>query len=350
MAGGILGASPGDIQALLLRDQTQRANVLAQGGHRAAGAVLGDVLGGAFAGEDPRLTQAKELDAISKELAGMGLEPGMPKFRQELVRRVQARIGTEAALNANRMALEAEQNEMAARVARSAPAAIAAELKRRGLTPDLAFAPKIAEKVIQGSIDANKATALVKNLQAFGVDPASPEGQKMGLEILRKSNVTINNIPAKVAEKVAIQEGTAAAGRGRMAKDVSNAVEGVRTAANRIDVTKLLSSPREQAANVQAYENQLGRLAKALAQIRNPPNTEASAQAEERILARLPSAAALAINPGALDRIIEDIVLEAQQAAGSQPAGAQASGVTTSALSDDELAAEIKRLEAELSQ
>ena len=63
------------------------------------------------------------------------------------------------------------------------------------------------------------------------------------------------------------------------------------------------------------YELIVGRLAKAVAQMRNPGSAEASAQAEERIVEQFPSFAVAKLRPQTLDRVLDTLSDEVQSPA-----------------------------------
>ena len=150
MADGIFGTTPGDVQAALARERLGQAQIFGTLGASGRGALVGSLFGSAF-GEDPRLRQARDLQAISQDLAARGLTPGTPAYTAALVPQVQAKLGTAAALEAHKMALAAEERQIQIQGLRGpgpSRAGLARSLINRvGMDPDVSSLPPIIPRL-----------------------------------------------------------------------------------------------------------------------------------------------------------------------------------------------------------
>ena len=327
----IFGQSSGEIRNAILREQLGQAQIIGLSGSAGRGAVVGGILGRALQGEDPRLRQARALEEINEELTGRGLEPGKPGFRQALVPMVRQRVGLQAAMQANQMALQAEQQEMALQALQQGPGASSRTLQRLGFTAeeaaDIASDPELSRKVINARLKPREKTILVRNLSAAGVDLSTAQGKSTMLEILKKPGVSVQ-LSDKVKQAVQIQEAKAEAAQGREAATVANASARLRELGQRFTSGGLLErggaalSPGDR----RRWNVARRRLAKGVAQMRNPGDAEAASIAEEALVQALPTPEQLAAFPAILDEVLSEIEIEAGQEGGRpSPLGARKS-------------------------
>ena len=197
MADGIFGSSPADVQSALMQQALGNAQIFGALGAAGRGALTGTLLGGGIS-QHPRMRQAVELQRISKELAARGLTPGTKEYTAALVPQVQAKLGTQAAMEAQKMAIEAEKRQIEVAGLRSGNLGLARGLV--GAVPDMdpavakalaATAPKVAAQMIQ---DAGRATPLVRNVRRINqLTPMSPEEEAELLkEAVTKPGQVIN--------------------------------------------------------------------------------------------------------------------------------------------------------------
>ena len=125
MADGLF-ATPEQVQAALAQERLGQAQMF---GTIRPGHLVGSTFGSVFEGLNPRLRQADTLQRISQDLAARGLTPGTPEYTAELVPQVQAHLGIQAALEAHKMALAADEQQMRIQALR-APAPSRAGLTR----------------------------------------------------------------------------------------------------------------------------------------------------------------------------------------------------------------------------
>lgn len=319
MANGIFGLTPGDVRAALERERLTSAQMIGQMGATGRGALLGGILGQGFRGPDPRLRQAQALEQINQELTALGLEPGDPRFTAELVPRVRARLGLGPALQAQQMALQAEQQQQAVRALRTAPEAQRRTLERLGYAPDEAAeleAAGIGKEVAKARLTRDQLTPLMRNVMAAtGAAPGTPAFQAAMKEAIKRAPLIQQNIGQKAAEAVAVQAAKAEEAQGREATEVQRAVSRMRSIGEEFASGGVFE--RGAAALTPGLRRRWTiarrRAAKAIAQLRNPGNAEAAGQAEDAIFETLPDAAFVAANPAVLDEIVEEFEIEAEQ-------------------------------------
>ena len=308
-----LFASPGEIRAELRNERLRQDALLSQ---TRPGVVVGGIFGRALQGEDPRLRRARALDEISQELTRMGLRPGDPDFTRELVPRVQARLGLQAALQAQQMALQAEQSRMAVRGVQQSAGAMQRSLERAGFPPaqaaDLATDPKLARQVIASRLRSPEVTALQR--EAAAAFPGDQNAQQKAIrDILaargRGQGITINI--DKAAEAARVQTAKTRAAQAEEATEVQNA------AAQLAGIAALTTpgSPISPTMRMR-YDAARLRLGKAVAQLRNPGGTEASDAAAQAVADTLPGITGASLVPGMVQTMLRDIEMEAAQARG----------------------------------
>jgi hypothetical protein len=340
---------------MLARERITNAGLignLSPGGH---GALAGGLFGQALTGGDPRLKQAQALEEISQELSSMGLNPGDPEFTKQLVPRVRARLGIGQALEAHKMALKAESDQNSVRAIREGPGAAVRSLMRLGFPEaqavDLSQDLELSRDVIKARLKPPQMDALVRQAQ-FAL-PDNLEGQrKIVADVLtakaQGQSVTVNNFASQAlgsnAAKWRNLDGTPvnpiltpaqASAQGARpitaAEDAAEKKAATLAQAQKTEATEVENSARSLLEVVEkmgvgsvlsfsdrnAYDRRIGRLAKAVAQLRNPGDAEAAGEATARIIEAMPSATIAAFNPALAKEAIDEVLSEAKQATGA---------------------------------
>ena len=313
--GGVFGLTPGQVRAQIAREQAGQIALLSQA---RPGIIGGFTLGGAFQGQDPRIQRAQAMQEIQRMISSRGLNPGDPGFRQMLVPLVRSRVGLEAAMEANRMALEAEQAESEIAAVRRRTTAGRRALRRLGYSEaeadDLA-ALGLAGDVIKARTKPPELSAKGKAVRDAGFVPGTPEFQAQMREQLKPRPGVQISIGDKVQTAVATQEAKAAAAQGREALEVQRAVGRVREIGEEFRTGGILERGASALtpAMRKRYDLARRRLAKATAQLRNPGDAEAASVAEESIYRSLPGPEQIALFPAMLEEIAAEFQLEASQ-------------------------------------
>lgn len=339
MADGIFGTTPGQVQQALAAERLGQAQIFGTLNASGRGALVGSLFGSAF-GEDPRLRQARDLQAISQDMAARGLTPGTPEYTKAIVPAIQAKLGTQAALEAHKMALAAEERQIKIQGLRgpatSRSGLVKALTKRVGMDPDVAieFAvnhPEISAKMVSERI---KMTPDEKNaLIAARGDPEKQADiihQKMVKPLIQQ------NIGAEGAKVTARLR----AAQAEEATEVARAAASLSDFAGTLEPGSIISpTARNQ------YNFRVRRVAKAIAQLRNPGSAEASQAAEEAIVQQMPSVNQASLFPAMVNEILQAVQAEARQS-GTQPSPGDLSASDLRNMSD----AELDALERQLSQ
>lgn len=317
--------SPADIRSAILREQLGTANAISSG---SSAALVGGIFGRALQGEDPRLKQARTLEEINQELLGMGLEVGTPGFTQALVPRVRSRLGMGPALQAQQMALQAESQLAAVRGVKGPSPALVRQLGRLGYSPeeaaDIAAHPEMATSVIKARMKPEALSTAGRMLVESGLTQGTPEFRAaMQEEIDKPRGVRVEiNAGSKAAEVLRAKTEEAQRAESVEVDNALDEVLGAGVALSDRGVGGVLGAPVDTAVEARRYRSRAKRLAKALAQLRNPGSAEASDMAAATILEDMPGAGTALVSPKALRAFVEDFRREAAQARGEQVGGA----------------------------
>lgn len=368
ITGGLFGPSPSELGAAR---QQQRLSTLSQFGQVPLG-TLGGGMAGLLAGEafnqlaggDQELQRASLLQEAQQEVAQTGLVPGDPGFGQAAVQALRRRGLNQEALEAQVQAQQFEQQAletqgMRAELAPADPAAMqnnVATLQQLipQMTPEVAMSvagnPKLFESVVANRLKTAKGTTDWQNYQSMVSEGYRGDFQSYLREFKnRGTQVNVNNVLSKPVGKDArsfiMPDGGPADGRddintiyakgGRvMTLDEETAMRAEATGrtevaiADRVEANEVFNTIQqieevvskdfsfwEVLGDLRTYNALTDRLAKAVAQLRNPDSAEAADQAQIRILEQFPpfAFARTAENLSGFRGLINALLTEARQ-------------------------------------
>ncbi len=362
--GGIFGPSTTDVLAMQRLERLRNAQIFGQLGTAGAAAIGGDLLGSGinqlFGAQDPQLERARRLQAVQQDLAD--LEPGTEDYTRTALRSLRARIGPEAAAQAlpRLAALEKERAELeelrqGPLLAQRGAQRRAALLSSIGLPDGLAILaaddPQLTRELAKQALSPEEATTLQRELAATGQPPEAQ--RQLLLDILKRRAegpgpaVQVFNAPTgfevdpsqpgrlraipggpadpelRAEQAAASREATLTAGEKLERAEVLAAEAQVRAIARGLSAADLVpfSTARKR------YNNAVRRLAKAVAQKRNPGDAEASQLAEEALVEDFPGIEFAFSNPQAVNALVNDLAAEARGA----PVGGAEAGLSPKA-------------------
>jgi len=376
MAEGIFGPTPAAIQQAQADERLQRAAVIGNlplGGF--GGAIAGQLAGQAFgqaAGiEDPRLRQAQTMQEVQAQMASSGLQPGSREYTQQVTQLFRNAGQEDLAVQAHTLGTQLEQQSLGVDKQR-------AELQG----PDPQQVPRNFEMLLQFGLPEQQAQFVAQNQKltdeavkqalkgrpqpellriAQFMHPGDVQQQRRFVKNVKlKPGASVNvNVGGKAltpaernsirtadgkplppgttvdeanrrlqsgeAQQVSPEEAAAITRQAtdqamvqRSATEASNSINALQSIGQKLSLGSALS-PSDR----RAYSAARTRAAKAFAQLRNPPGTEASGQAEERLLSVLPDLNTAVVAPGALQAGIQTLQAEVAQRTGGAQAAPQ---------------------------